>query len=79
MVSTATEIVRLNKSMVLTRRGKILSQPAIKSGIVGYFEKGAVLKVTGKIEKEGIVWYRIVRYGGRYGYLPSFALAEIKK
>ena len=75
-IAQPAEISPMDKWMVLGNGVKIRAQPSMKANSVGTLEAGAKIKVTGKTDVGGATWYRVIRYGGKYGYLPAAAFNE---
>ncbi|MEE8393729.1 MAG: cyclic nucleotide-binding domain-containing protein [Rhodospirillales bacterium] len=74
VVIDQSSITAISMTMEAVSDQAIRSQPSAKSQQVGRLEAGGKVKVTGKTVTGGAAWYRIVRYGGKHGYVPETAL-----
>ncbi len=57
-------------TLKIVKKTSIRSMASEKGQKVGLLEVGDTISVTGKTERNGQLWYRVMRYGGRDGYVP---------
>ncbi len=62
--------------MVAIREAAIRQWPYEESMQVGSLKQGAAIKADGSTRTDGMVWYRVVRFGGKPGFVVSSALKK---
>ncbi len=73
--SEAPSITFLGTStkMVVINEADMYVQPSFEATVITPLRVGSQIEVQGQAEVDGVVWFRIVRRNGKYGYVPKNA------
>lgn len=59
--------------MVVINEADMYAQPSSEATVITPLRVGSQIEVLGQAELDGVVWFRIVRRNGKYGYVPKNA------
>ena len=68
--------VDIKLTLKIVNKTSVRSMPSEKGQKVGLLEVGDTINVIGKTERNGQWWFRVMRYGGRDGYVSVDAAAQ---